>query len=114
MFPRLGGWGEHPKREHATGPLPVRQFTPAFRIYDLRHTCCSVLLANGVPVNVVADIMGHEKASFTFARYGHALKKDTQAAVAKMEAVLFGTGRSGTRNLITLRGRQFGASCHFS
>jgi integrase len=42
-----------------------------------------LLLVNGVPVNVVADIMGHEKGSFTFARYGHALKKDTQDAVVE-------------------------------
>ena len=40
----------------------------------------------------VADIMGHEKASFTFARYGHALKKDTHEAVVKLEGILFGTG----------------------
>lgn len=71
----LGKWGEEPKREHATGPLPVRHFSPAFRIYDLRHTYVSLLLMDGVPVSVVAELVGHQKASFTIAKYGHALPK---------------------------------------
>jgi integrase len=75
-----------------TGPLPACPFTPTFRIYDLRYTFATLALANSVSVNVVAVIMGHEKASFTFARYGHALKNDTQGGAAKMEAVLFGNG----------------------
>jgi integrase len=88
----LGKWGEEPKREHATGPLPARKFTPAFRIYDLRHTFATLALANGVPVNVVSDWLGHENPAFTYAKYGHALKKDTQAAVVTMEGVLFKAG----------------------
>lgn len=88
----LGKWGEEPKREHATGPLPARKFIPAFRTYDLRHTFATLALANGVPVNVVSDWLGHENPAFTYARYGHALKKDTQAAVVTMEGVLFRAG----------------------
>ena len=83
------GGGEEPKRTHRTGPLPTRQFIPDFRIYDLRHTFVSLLLMKGAPVNVVADLAGHEKASFTIARYGHALPKQTQEAVAMLEATLF-------------------------
>lgn len=85
----LGEWGEEPKREHITGPLPTRGFIPGFRIYDLRHTYVTLLLMAGAPVNVVADLVGHEKASFTIARYGHALPKQTKEAVATLEAVLF-------------------------
>jgi len=87
----LGEWGDEPQRQHPTGPLPDREFTPAFRIYDLRHTYASLLLMNGVPVNVVADLLGHEKASFTIARYGHALPKQTQDAPLKLESLLFKT-----------------------
>lgn len=86
----LGTWGEEPKRIHLTGPLPAREFTPAFRIYDLRHTYVSLLLMKGVPVNVVSDLVGHEKASFTIARYGHALPRQTREAVQALESVLFG------------------------
>lgn len=87
----LGAWGPEPQRVKATGPLPAREFTPAFRIYDLRHTYVSLLLMHGVPVNVVADLAGHEKASFTIARYGHALPKQRREATEKLETLLFGT-----------------------
>lgn len=86
----LGKWGEEPKREHVTGPLPARQFTPAFRIYDLRHTYVTLLQMQGVPVNVVARLAGHTNAAFTVAKYGHAPEKQTQEAPVKLEAILFG------------------------
>ena len=67
----------------------MREFAPAFRIYDLRHTSVTIQLANGVPVNVVADRHGHTNAAFTIARYGHALPKHQREATEKMESVLF-------------------------
>jgi integrase len=88
----LGKWGEEPKREHATGPLPARKFNNIFRIYDLRHTFATLALANAVPVNVVSDWLGHENPAFTYAKYGHALKKDTAAATVTMQGVLFRAG----------------------
>lgn len=87
----LGAWGPEPKRRHPSGPLPAREFTPAFRIYDLRHTYVTLLLMSGVPVNVVADLAGHEKASFTIARYGHALPKQQREATEMLERLLFKT-----------------------
>jgi len=86
----LGEWGPEPKRVKVTGPLPAREFTPAFRIYDLPHTYITLLIMNGVPVNVVADLAGHETAAFTIARYGHALPKQQKEAVGKLET-LFAT-----------------------
>ena len=87
----LGEWGPEPAREHLTGPLPARPFTAGFRIYDLRHTYVTLLLLNGVPVNVVADLAGHENAAFTVARYGHSLKQHADEATKKLESLLFRT-----------------------
>src|SRR2546426_1385664 len=43
----LGEWGPEPKRtEGQPGPLPARQFKPAFRIYDLRPSFRTLLLNN--------------------------------------------------------------------
>ncbi len=55
------------------------------------HTSVSLRLANGVPVNVVADLHGHESAAFTIARYGHSLPKQQREATDKMESLLFKT-----------------------
>jgi integrase len=85
----LGEWGEEPQRVKLTGPLPAREFTPAFRIYDLRHTFCTQLLLSGAPVNIVADLLGHETPAFTIARYGHALPKQTREAAVKVEELFF-------------------------
>jgi integrase len=87
----LGTWGPAPEREHPTGPLPKRSFTPAFGIYDLRHTFVSLQLMHGVPVNVVADLAGHETGAFTIARYGHALPTQVAQATETLTRVLFRT-----------------------
>lgn len=46
---------------------------------------------HGVPVSVVADLAGHERASFTIAGYGHALPKQQREATEKLETLLFET-----------------------
>ncbi|MGZ3331896.1 MAG: tyrosine-type recombinase/integrase [Gemmatimonadaceae bacterium] len=85
----LGEWGEEPKREHASGPLKARKFISAFRIYDLRHTFGTLLVASGVPLNVVAALMGHTNAVLILSIYGHALPNQTQDAPRKLGALLF-------------------------
>jgi integrase len=42
------------------------------RFHDLRHSYASWLVTDGVPVNVVQRVMGHEQASFTLNQYTHA------------------------------------------
>ena len=43
------------------------------RFHDLRHLHATTLLAAGVPVNTVADRMGHASARMTLDVYGHAI-----------------------------------------
>lgn len=38
---------------------------PHIRIHDLRHTAASILIAAGVPVTTVADLLGHATAATT-------------------------------------------------
>jgi integrase len=83
----LGQWGEEPQREHATGPLPARQFKPDFRIYDLRHTFISLSLKAGVLTHVVSKLAGHATAAFTLTRYAHALPDQKLEAAEKMDAM---------------------------
>lgn len=49
--------------EHAAGGL---------RFHDLRHSYATWLVSEGLPVNVVQRVMGHEQASTTLNRYTHA------------------------------------------
>ncbi|WP_243709424.1 tyrosine-type recombinase/integrase [Micromonospora sp. 15K316] len=41
------------------------------RFHDLRHSYITWLVTDGVPVNVVRRVLGHEKASTTLDRYTH-------------------------------------------
>ncbi len=42
---------------------------PAFRLYDLRHTCASLLLAEGAPLTYVAQQLGHRNPTTTLKYY---------------------------------------------
>ncbi|WP_409332427.1 site-specific integrase [Trujillonella humicola] len=44
---------------------------PAIRLHDLRHTHASLLLADGVPVKVVSERLGHANATITLTVYQH-------------------------------------------
>jgi integrase len=55
------------------------------RLHDMRHTACSLLLASGTPVEVVAMILGHASPSVTRGIYAHVLRGP---ATAGMEAAV--------------------------
>ena len=65
---------------------------PRLRHYDLRHTAATVALAAGVPPKVVSEQLGHASTAFTLDTYAHVLPHMQDEAVARIEAVLFGTG----------------------
>jgi integrase len=50
------------------------------KFHDLRHCYATWLISEGVPVNVVQAVMGHEQASTTLNRYTH-VPADTHARV---------------------------------
>ena len=59
---------------------------PDIRVYDLRHTHVTHLLAAGTPVHVVAKRVGHASAKMTLDVYGHVLAGQDGDAVARLEA----------------------------
>lgn len=63
--------------EHATGGL---------RFHDLRHSYATWLVSEGVPVNVVQKVMGHEQASTTLNRYTHTPDEYDRRVLAAFEA----------------------------
>jgi integrase len=40
-------------------------------LHDLRHTCASLLLAEGVPARVVMETLGHSAIAVTMNTYSH-------------------------------------------
>lgn len=62
------------------------------RFHDLRHTAGTLLMAKGVPIRVVMEILGHGKITTT-ARYQHVLPEMHQAAADAMDELFGHLGR---------------------
>ena len=48
-----------------------------------RHTAATRWLRDGVPVEVVAKLLGHSSVTTTYATYGHLTAEDARAALEK-------------------------------
>lgn len=62
---------------------------PPLSAHELRHTCASILVARGVKVSRVQELLGHRDSSTTMDRYVHSLPGDEDHARRTMEE-LFG------------------------
>jgi integrase len=63
---------------------------PHIRLHDLRHTHATLLLREGVPVDVVSERLGHASPSITLDVYAHALADQRTDAATRFAAVIDG------------------------
>ena len=61
---------------------------PMMRIHDLRHTCATLLLAQGVHPKAVQSILGHSQISLTMDTYSTLLPSVSRQAADQMDLVL--------------------------
>jgi integrase len=61
---------------------------PHIRFHDLRHTCATLLLVQGVPPRVVMDLLGHSKIGVTMDTYSHVLPELQSEAADRMDELL--------------------------
>lgn len=54
-------------------------------LHTLRHSAASTMLAAGVPLKVVSDVLGHSSVSITGDIYGHVAPEVAADALAKLE-----------------------------
>ena len=59
----------------------------ALRLYDLRHTCASLLIVQGASVKAVQAQLGHATASITLDTYGHLFPSELEALADRLEQV---------------------------
>lgn len=57
---------------------------PAPRFHDMRHTCVSLLLAEGAPPHVVQQIVGHSAIDVTMTIYAHASLDEKRTALQRL------------------------------
>ena len=58
--------------------------------HELRHSGASLMLAQGTPLHVVSEILGHASITITKDVYGHLVEGDRRAVAASMSRALFG------------------------
>jgi integrase len=61
---------------------------PTIRIHDLRHTCASLLLVQGVHPRIVMETLGHSQISLTMDTYSHVLPALQQEAARQIDTLL--------------------------
>jgi integrase len=71
------------KRHLERGGLPQ-----SFRFHDLRHTCATLLLRQGVNPKFVQELLGHSDVSLTLNVYSHVLPDMGDQAAIAMDAAL--------------------------
>ncbi|MBK7782842.1 MAG: tyrosine-type recombinase/integrase [Ardenticatenia bacterium] len=67
---------------------------PRIRFHDLRHTYASLLLAKGVSMRVIMELLGHAQISLAMNTYSHVMPEAIEDAAGLMEDIL--TGESVT------------------
>jgi integrase len=61
---------------------------PKMRIHDLRHSAVAILIAQGVNIKAISELLGHSSVAFTLQVYGHLLEETKREAADKMDAAL--------------------------
>jgi integrase len=69
-------------------PLLKRARLPEKRLHDLRHTCATLLLGQGVHPTLVQKLLGHASVVMTLNRYSHWMPSMGDQTARAMEAAL--------------------------
>jgi integrase len=61
---------------------------PQRRFHDLRHSCATLLLVQGVSPRVVMDVLGHSQIAMTMNTYSHVIPELKRDAAQRMEELI--------------------------
>lgn len=67
---------------------PAVGVSPTLRVHDLRYACATLLLAEGTPLKLIQELLGHASAHLTLSTYSHVLPQLTRDAAQRMHALL--------------------------
>lgn len=76
-------------RRHFKPILKKAELSEKIRLYDLRHTCATLLLSAGKSPKVIAERLGHSTVVLTLDTYSHVLPSMQKDATDELEQMLF-------------------------
>lgn len=90
VFTRPAGGSYHPANlSKLLGRLSEEVGLPRLTAHGLRHTCATLMLANGVPPKVAAERLGHADPTLFTNLYSHVTPTMQREAADKIGAALF-------------------------
>ena len=83
VFPTPHGTPTEPSNlvRHFKTALKAAELPATTRFHDLRHSCATFLIAQGVHPRVVMEILGHSQIGITMDTYAHVLPESQRQAV---------------------------------
>jgi integrase len=81
-------------------PILTKARLPRIRLYDLRHTCATLLLIAEENPKVVSERLGHSTIVLTLDTYSHVLPTMQQQATARLEKLLYSKGEKKRQSII--------------
>ena len=75
---------------HLKPILKRAELPETIRLYDFRHTCATLLLADGEHPKVVSERLGHAGIALTLDTYAHVLPGMQEQATKRLEGLIFG------------------------
>lgn len=83
-------------QRHFKTVLAAAGLPATIRFHDLRHSCATLLIAQGVHQRVVMEILGHSQISLTMNTYAHVLPETQREAAVKLDVLLARPQKEGT------------------
>ena len=90
-------------------PLLQQVGLPMIRLYDLRHTCASLLLLDGRHPKVVSERLGHASTAITMDLHSHVVETLQDDATNRLGKMLFRVdddAQQGDQTAITIKNRR--------
>jgi hypothetical protein len=92
---RISAWSSLPAEAAYRGSQPLPRFPshpkraglPAMRFHDLRHSVASLMLAQGIPLRSIQEILGHSSIAITAKLNAHVGEQLKRKAADAMDAI---------------------------
>lgn len=96
VFTKPDGGSYHPQYlSKLLGTYTAELGLPRLTAHGLRHTCATLMLANGVPAKVAAERLGHADPTLFTNLYSHVTPTMQRDAATKIGEALFGSPATG-------------------